>query len=359
MRKIILAGLAICVLLSMMAGCGTPTPPLSATGETVTIIDFDGRYMEIPVPVEHIVSINSGMSALICAFGDGDKIVGRDSYSTFPTYLKDVFVVGQSSAYPNIELILEQKPDIVVADTMFNEDQREKLEAAGIPVIIDSTGGADRIIPIIKNFGLLLGKKEKAEEITDFIEYYRGIVSQRLAAHMLEGGTLPLVFFERRHAYNSTNAQTSFHKTLAEAGGINIAAAEPVSSPKLSAEWVLERNPEVIINRISGDSSAGEMAEIRDEIMMRPGLEDVKAVKDGRVYIIKADVFLTFRYPVGLLYYAKWFHPELFQDIDPEAVHQELIEKFFGKDQWQNLKEKFAFPEPDDIAVPEPDDVAE
>ena len=70
-----------------------------------------------------------------------------------------------------------------------------------------------------------------------------------------------------------------------------------------------------------------------------------KAVEDGSVYIIKADVFLTLRYPVGLLYYAKWFHPDLFEDIDVETIHQELITKYFGEAEWQNLNEKFAFPE--------------
>jgi len=33
---------------------------------------------------------------------------------------------------------------------------------------------------------------------------------------------------------------------------------------------------------------------------------------------------------VGDLYLAKWFHPDLFKDIDPEAVHRELLQKFFG-----------------------------
>ncbi len=33
--------------------------------------------------------------------------------------------------------------------------------------------------------------------------------------------------------------------------------------------------------------------------------------------------------PIGCLYFAKWFHPDLFEDIDPEAVHREMLQKFF------------------------------
>lgn len=346
MSKFIPISIALCLLLSVLSGCVSEKPPVATTGREVTIIDYTGRYMEITVPIERIVSLNSGMSALICAFGDGDKIVGCNQFSTFPSYLTDVFVVGKSSSNPNIELILEKRPDVVVADPMLKDDLRDKLEAAGVPVLIDSTSNSERIIPIIKNFGLLLDKKEKTEEITGYIEHYCNIVDQRIAELKPEEEPLPLVFFQWRSLYQSASAETLFQKPLVAAGGVNIAAAEPVLYPKLSAEWVFQKNPDIIVNRISGDETLEEMMQLREEIMSQPGLEGVNAVKEGRVYIIKADVFLTLRYPVGLLYYAKWFHPDLFQDIDPAAVHQELIERFFGSEEWQQLNEAFAFPEP-------------
>ncbi len=343
MKKFIPISIALCLLLSILSGCGPEKAPVATAGKEVTIIDQTGKHVEISVPVERIVSINSGMSALICAFGDEDKIVGRDSYSTFPSSLKDVLEVGRSSARPNIELILEQHPDVVVADTMLHDDQREKLEAAGVPVILDTTSNLETLIPLLRNIGLMLDKVEKAEEIVSFIEYYSNIVEQRIGG--LKTDEKPLVLFQRRNLYDSASALSSYNKPLVAAGGVNIAADEPVSLPKLSAEWVLERNPDVIVNRISGDDTLEEMAALRDEIISEPGLAEVSAVKEGRVYIIKADVFLSVRYPVGLLYYAKWFHPDLFQDIDPGAVHKELIEKFYGKGEWQNFTEGFAFPE--------------
>ncbi len=344
MKKFIPISIALCLLLSILPGCGPEKAPVATAGQGITIIDQTGRHVEISVPVERIVSINSGMSALICAFGDGDKIVGRDSYSTFPSYMKDVLEVGKSSASPNIELILEKKPDVVVADTMLKDDMREKLEAAGVPVMMDTTTKLETLIPLIRNIGLMLDKKEKADEIVSSVEHYCTIIDQRIAG--LKPDEKPLVFFERRHPYASASALSSYNITLVAAGGVNIAADEPVAHPKLNAEWVLERNPGVIVNRISGDDTLEEMIALRDEIMSRPGLTGVNAVKEERVYIIKADVFLALRYPVGLLYYAKWFHPDLFQDIDPGAVHKELIEKFYGKEEWQSITEEFALPQP-------------
>ena len=344
MKKFIPISIALCLLLSILSGCGPEKAPVAPTGKEVTIIDQTGKHVEISVPVERIVSINSGMSALICAFGDGDKIVGRDSYSTFPSSLKDVLEVGKSSASPNIELILEKHPDVVLADTMLKDDMREKLESAGVPVLTDTTTDLETLIPLIRKIGLILDKEEKADEIVGFIEHYSNIIDQRIAG--LKTDEKPLVFFERRNPYDSASASSSYNKPLVAAGGINIAADEPVSLPKLSAEWVLERNPDVIVNRISGDDTLEEMAALRDEIISEPGLAEVNAAKEGKVYIVKSDVFLSVRYPVGLLYYAKWFHPDLFHDIDPSAVHKELIEKFYGKEEWQSITEEFAFPQP-------------
>jgi iron complex transport system substrate-binding protein len=34
----------------------------------------------------------------------------------------------------------------------------------------------------------------------------------------------------------------------------------------------------------------------------------------------------------AMLYYAKWLHPDLFQDIDPRAVHGELLQKYLNMD---------------------------
>jgi len=32
---------------------------------------------------------------------------------------------------------------------------------------------------------------------------------------------------------------------------------------------------------------------------------------------------------IAELYLAKWFHPELFKDVDPEAVHRDLVKNFY------------------------------
>jgi hypothetical protein len=47
------------------------------------------------------------------------------------------------------------------------------------------------------------------------------------------------------------------------------------------------------------------------------------------VFVIHNNL-LVLRPAIGLLYMAKWFHPALFADIDPSAVHEQLIQQFFN-----------------------------
>lgn len=343
MKRTIVLLLTACFIVCLFSGCSGEGRK-GDQGDSVTIIDSTGKVVEVPVPVERIVSLNSGLSALLAAFGEEDKIVGRDTFSTFPSSLINVYVVGATSGHPNMELIFDQRPDLVIADTMFTESSREKLEEAGIPVIVESTSDPDRIFFIIRSLGLILDKMDEAEEIIDYMSEYIGIVEDRVGEMQQQGAEFPLVFFENRYDYKSASGESPNHKPIASAGGINIAVSEPVPSPRLSSEWILEQDPDIIIRRMSGDAGLEDMKAMREGIMTRLGLKDTKAVKNGNVYVIKADLLLTVRYPIGLLYYAKWFNPDSFSDIEPSQIHGELVSRFFGEKEWDNIREAFVYP---------------
>jgi len=66
--------------------------------------------------------------------------------------------------------------------------------------------------------------------------------------------------------------------------------------------------------------------------MIRSGFANVPAVDSGRVYTTGSDVILTAIYPVGVSYYAKWFYPEEFGGLDPNAIHQEYLTEFLRID---------------------------
>ncbi len=75
--------------------------------------------------------------------------------------------------------------------------------------------------------------------------------------------------------------------------------------------------------------SAQEMRALRDDIMSRPELADMGNVRTGRVYLIGASgTWTNPKYLIGLSYLKGWFHPGLFEDMDPEAIHHEYLGGF-------------------------------
>jgi len=48
---------------------------------------------------------------------------------------------------------------------------------------------------------------------------------------------------------------------------------------------------------------------------------------------------------IGTIYMAKWFHPDLFSDLDAKAIHQEYMNRFMGPEYDLNEHGIFVFPE--------------
>jgi len=327
--------LVICFGLSLMA----------VSAEMVNVIDFNNNSVSVDAPAHRIVSLASGATEIVCALDGGQSLVGRGSVSTFPSYVMNITEVGRNSNSPDLELIIELSPDLVIADTMLSADDQKSLEDAGIPVMIERFMSPDRIMTVIKNMGMVMGKKERASEINSFIEKNQKLLQERTAD--LKPEDMPAVFYESSPTkpYNTFSSSSSFDDIVVSAGGINIAGDlgnESISSPEVTPEWILQVDPDVILQREPSDDDyiEDDLKALRETIISREELKDVQAVKDGRVYVISGKVTTGVRSIVGELYLAKWFHPELFSDIEPEAVHEALIKEFYNLD----LEGEYAYP---------------
>jgi len=295
----------------------------------ISVVDWQGVNVTLQAPAKTVISLSSGMTELIYALGCGDKIIGRDSLSNFPPDALNKPVVAPNSYHPPLEKILELKPDLLVSDSMFVYDENETrrtFEAAGIAVYVDDPSAPDRVKTCITNLGILLGVKDRAQEIVNFIEYYENLVQSRVKD--LAESEKPKVYLELFSEWHTVAKGSVSHKRLVYVGGSNIAADQPIPYPIVSPEFVAEKNPEVIIRmKMAGDP---DYPILRQQIMNRSALKEVDAVKNGKVYIYDPIIMQGVRYPVGILYWAKWIHPELFEDVDPEAVHRQIFSQFFG-----------------------------
>ncbi len=331
-----LCALAVLVLLgSLFAGCAQKKDRISPLeSKMITITDSLGRTVAVPCPPQRIVSVNSDVSEMICALGAADKIVGVADTAEFPPLLKDKAKVGQAFT-PSVEKILELKPDVVFGYGKFLKSElSQKIEAAGVPLVYLDCYKVSTLSQDIKTLGTILGKEKEAGEYVALFEKYLKQVTERTKGLKPEEKTP--VYLEGYTDYSSNAAGSGGAEMIDLAGGRNIAATENVPYPTVSPEWVVGKNPQVIIKAasskvVSGYGASGEgMKKLREQIMSRPGWQQIKAVKDGRVYVISSEIYTGPRAPVGVSYFAKWLYPQFFTDLDPEAVHREFLSRFHG-----------------------------
>lgn len=317
-------------------------------GEIVTLIDFTGHQVEVQAPVNKTISLSGAASEILWALDEGKSMVGRSTSSNFPPMLENVTVAGKHSNSPDLELIMELKPELLIADTMFSEEDRKVLEEDGIAVVVERFIDPYRTLQVIENLGRALGKEERSLELSGQLKGYQDLINERTSD--INSDDRPTVFFEwLGKPYHSASNGTSYDNFIDFAGGVNIAANESIDYPDVSPEWVIEKDPDVILHILgsSKNYTEEELEDWREEIISRPELQNLKAVKAGRVYVLSGTVATGVRSAIGELYLAKWFYPELFEDIDPGAEHEKLISKFYNME----LEGSFAYPEPNSYAA--------
>jgi iron complex transport system substrate-binding protein len=327
--------LSLLFLVLISAGCAQKQQSAAPAKGKVTITDSLDRLVEVSCPPQRIVSVNSDVSEVICALGAADKIVGVADTADFPPRLKDKAKVGQAFT-PSVEKILELKPDVVFGYGKFLKSElAQQIEAAGIPLVYLDCYKLGTMSKDVKTLGTILGREKEAGEYVALFEKYLKQVTDRTKD--LKPEEKAMVYLEGYTDYSSNAAGSGGAEMLDLAGGKNIAAAEAVSFPKVSPEWVVGMDPRVIIkaagshNVASGyGSSDEEMKKLREQIMSRTGWQQIKAVKDGRVYVISSEIYTGPRAPVGVAYFAKWLYPQLFADLDPGAMHKEFLSRFHG-----------------------------
>jgi iron complex transport system substrate-binding protein len=155
----------------------------------------------------------------------------------------------------------------------------------------------------------------------------------------LEENEKPGVYLEWNTDYQ-TDTNGSLHQLCVLAGGKNIAANLTGKYPTVDAEWIASENPDIIIKfpfRKSAShgydvDDASEMAELWNSLFERFEPYNITAITNNDVYVVGQEIVSGPRALVAIAYMAKWFHPELFNDLNPIEIHQKYIEDFQGLD---------------------------
>ncbi|MDI9644157.1 MAG: ABC transporter substrate-binding protein [Candidatus Verstraetearchaeota archaeon] len=336
--KFVLYGIATILIVSVAAygvylyTNPTPSPPGNSNTSNntvftpVNITDYYGRNVTISSPVKRIVCLNSGFTEIICAMGGESLIVGRESYSTFPASMQNVTVVGTTSWNVNVELVLELEPDLIISDIMIHSEDLTRFEEANITTIIEYPADLTRVQQFMSYMAQIL-KTPKASALISWMNQYVNLVDQRL--QNLTASEMPKFYFEFVQPYMAYGSGSRIGQLVK--GGINIVNSTS-DNTKVSAEFVLEQNPDVVLLTTYSPTQTYNEEFFQSNLaafQAREGLSNLAAVQSGRVYLFSYTLLQGMRIPVGMLFFAKCMQPDRFSDIDVNNVLRDLYRQFF------------------------------
>ncbi|HJM26413.1 MAG: ABC transporter substrate-binding protein [Acidimicrobiales bacterium] len=224
-----------------------------------------------------IISLSPTATEILFAIGAGDQVVAVDNMSNYPA---DAPVSDLSGFTPNVEAIAGYGPDLVVI-SYDPGDLVEGLKALEIPTVMQwAANSIDDTYSQITELGDLTGHAAEAEAVSASIR--EGLAA--LAGDPV--GTGMTYFHEIDNTLYSATSTTFVGQLYALLGLENI--ADPADEagfgwPQLSAEFILEADPDIIFLT---DAAWGESAET---VAARPGWDVLTAVVGGHVVPIDQD----------------------------------------------------------------------
>jgi iron complex transport system substrate-binding protein len=323
------------------------------TNSQITIIDALGREVTLDKPAERIAYTHFSIAEILLAVGAWDQVVARDGYISdenfYPGVEKIPVTCPAMSLDLNYEQIIETQPDVLfVQYTGWHADNTDEIIDTlepEVPVVFVETLNPDTFLETVQTIGSISGNEDSAQEYIDFYNsVYDPIVAKSSKLSPEEQVSVFYTFDtgDPNQIMTCGKEMIGTNEFFYAAGGRNIAEDLSFSYSEVDKEWLLEQDMDVIVimcwdERYSDvfgytvddlEFARGRGSELRNEFMDMDVFSNNDAVKNGNVYLIPDELLGTPRYIISIAYMAKWFHPELYPDLDPEALHQEYIDRF-------------------------------
>ena len=338
-------------------------PAAATASNEIRVVDMRGREIALPRRPRRIALFDA-RDALTMAILDPDPmrfVVGWtapemiDSDALIASLKaaagRDIPVIGgRAPGSISIEAVVALKPDAVIT-TAYVEDSHgglaERLAAFGIPVLFSDSAtpgkgkqDGDRLPALMRMWGTLLGREQRAEAFLAFVEAKLNAV-----ARCVQTEPRRKTYLEVQSTYDEccwAAGTRVWRDLLSQAGG---RLPDAVTAPwfqKLHVEQLIVEQPDIYI--ASGGAFAPGMRpaiapglSVPDaqrglaRLVARTGLESLSAVREGRVYGIWTGLITISPFQVLFVEQAaKWLHPQACKALEPDRTLAELNARFLA-----------------------------
>ncbi|MBU0968387.1 MAG: ABC transporter substrate-binding protein [Proteobacteria bacterium] len=314
--------------------------PLFAQGRE--IIDMSGRKVTIPDRISKVVAVSPPGTYLLYAI-DPAFIAGLN----FPLWENEKkYTVASLGKLPvigglvgqgrtlNREVLLQVRPDFVLfwawRDDAVNRKFETALDQLGLPRVSVRLDSIDDYPAALLFLADVLGKKERGLLLH---RYAADTLRQAKAAAALiaESDKVTVYYAEGPDGLGTERAASLHAELIPLAGGVNVHQGEELDHygmEKVSMEQVLMYDPEVILVKEKS---------FFDTVFIDPRWQNIRAVRDRRVYLIPYIPYNWFDRPpsfmrlLGIKWLLHTLHPDLYQ-IDMTAETSSFYKLFLGVD---------------------------
>jgi iron complex transport system substrate-binding protein len=229
---------------------------------------------EPPAQILRVVSMNPSLTQMLIALDAQHVLVGVDEYSAEhePAIAALPRVGGLFN--PSLEAVVALEPDLVVlVSSVQQRDFRSRLRELGVEVIELTGHTLDQILESMQTLGDRIGRSQAARERVAAIRSTWVDVAQEASQRPRRSAVLVV---QRDPLYLVGGG--SYLDAMLDAAGLDNAAAEYLEAyPRVSLEWLIAAEPQVII-----DSSEDPVAAIEHWSRWA----SIPAVAAGRVVAI-------------------------------------------------------------------------
>lgn len=344
--------------------------PALAQASTITVTDVVGRTVTVKAPVERMVLGEARLLYLVSILEKENplgRIVGWPNdlrTADLDTYLKYQERFPELAAIPELgtiasgafsaEQAITLHPDVLLLSYDTYTPARDSgliatLERVGIPsVVVDfRQQPLENTVPSTILLGRLLDRPAQAQAFVDYyLQQVNGVYSRVDALQ----GPRPEAFMYRAPGLLeccATFGRANLGMLIERAGGTNLGSGRvPGWAGTLSPEQVLTSDPPLIIATGSNWTYSPSKQQGIDYVSLgygadpnqaraqllrlteQPGWGGLQAVRNRRVHAVWHQFYNSPYHFVALQQFAKWAHPELFGDLDPEGTFRQFHDAF-------------------------------
>ncbi|MCL6455021.1 MAG: ABC transporter substrate-binding protein [Alicyclobacillus sp.] len=314
-RRIAGVGTVIASLTFALAGCGaqggqsnntmnmtgTNMSGMSdtSTDQKITVTDGTGAKVVLNNPATSFVCLDPSSIEMLKDLGETNIAYDHGDQSfvkmVFGADAKKLKMIGGSWMQPNVEDIVADHPDLVIGDAYPHAQLKAALKGVAPMYLISRSGGYKQSMKDLINLGILTGHQATAErEVNEFTAHLNSAMtkSPQNQTSLIIWGSSPTDFQVPTVDDPSASVLAAISKYPWGGHGAH--------GMSISLDQILKVNPDVIFVESIGRLDNSNAPTLTSQLASNPIWNQLKAVKDHRVYEVNPDVWHSDRGGLGL-----------------------------------------------------------